>query len=95
MLVRSRDTRTEDDFAPIGIVETRTRTVSARALVGWSWFFFDRAFLSIAVGASLGGEVGSERTSPRAYDPMFTQQDVRRMAHELEGFMRLGVAFDR
>jgi hypothetical protein len=54
---------------------------------------YDRVFLAVAVGISVGHEVGTE-TSERRAGEMATRTDVSRSDVSGEGLLRLGVAFD-
>ncbi len=68
-----------------------TNMVGARAMVGWSWLFYDRVFIAVGVGASLGYEHGTERLD--GFGPRMTT-DVRRADVNGEGYLRIGGAFD-
>jgi len=90
VLGRARDTRIDDGFASQQVVHTTTHTLAGRALIGWSWLIYDRAFIAIAAGLSAGYETGSETT-----DPMTTTRAVGRSAINAEGYLRFGFAFGR
>jgi hypothetical protein len=52
---------------------------AARALVGWSWLFEDRAFISAQLGVSAGTEHGTltseDTVEPGVYMPIITRVD--------------------
>lgn len=93
-LVRNQHTRVEDDFAPLGIVETHTTTLAGRALAGWSWLVYGHAFISVAVGVSHGYETGRETTSRQTFMPVYETHHVSGSKTAGEGFLRIGGAFD-
>lgn len=89
VLGRSTDARVADDNASPQVVHTTTRTVAGRALVGWSWLLYDRAFIAVAAGLSAGYERGTETG-----DAMSTRP-VGRASVNAEGYLRFGFAFGR
>jgi hypothetical protein len=90
VLGRTRDTTIDDSNASPQRVRTTTHTLAGRALIGWSWSIYDRAFIAVAGGLSAGYEAGSETT-----DPMTMTHTVGRSAVNAEGYLRLGFAFGR
>jgi hypothetical protein len=74
-----------------------TTFIAGRALVGWNWSIRDRVFMSFHVGASLGPTRGTKTMcSDECGDPG-SMSEVRRIewtGGEIEGFWRIGVAFD-
>ena len=96
-LVRMRDLTTiqGDSASPLPYrVDTNTRTLAARALVGWSWLYEQRAFFSIAAGVSVGRQWGTETTQ---YDtePMTVTTPAPRLDVAFESCVRAGVVFNR
>ena len=89
---RAKDQRTVDDFADSDVEELDTTTYAARAMIGWSWLIDDWAFVALGVGASLGIERGTE--TAMSYDEMPTTVDVDRASFAMEGFLRIGGAFE-
>ena len=79
----------------------RSRTVTLKRValleLGWSWMLYDRATISLAVGAARGYEFGRERASYDQagghMDPV--TRDVGQWATKVEGYLRVGVAFGR
>ncbi len=94
VLVRRRDTRTDDEFQIPERVERATSEIGGRALVGWSWCMFSRAFISLQLGLSFGHEWGTETTTDVVdLDDMPVTHDVSRLDVTAEGFLRIGTAF--
>ncbi|HEU0036137.1 MAG TPA: hypothetical protein VFQ53_36240 [Kofleriaceae bacterium] len=93
LLVRARDLGYQDAFASPPDLETHTTVVAGRALAGWSWLLGDRAFVSFAVGLSVGREWGKEIAMPDELDPRMVEANVDRRYLSAEGFGRIGVAF--
>jgi len=90
VLGRARDTTIDDSNASPAVVHTTTHTLAGRALIGWSWLIYDRAFIAVGAGLSAGYEAGSETT-----EPMTTTRAVGRSAINAEGYLRFGFAFGR
>jgi hypothetical protein len=83
----------EDDFASSFIVDTDTKMLAARVLVGWHWIFYKRVFISASLGFAGGYEIGTETRQPSSADEMTFDKDVGRDVLAFEGFLRFGVAF--
>jgi hypothetical protein len=63
-LWRSDKTLRDDpaDTSSLNEVHRDVKVVAARALVGWSWQFYDRVFIMAAAGGSIGYARGTETT---------------------------------
>ena len=72
---------------------TRSHTLAGRVMVGWSWLFYDRLFLAVAAGASLGAERGAGETA-REFMPL-VNHDISRRTASFESYFRLGLRFGR
>jgi hypothetical protein len=70
-----------------------TTTIGARALVGWSWLGWNRVFVSIQAGLSVGQEFGREEDVRYLAElaPIATSFDVDKTTISGEAFMRFGV----
>jgi hypothetical protein len=70
-----------------------TTTVGARALVGWSWLGWNRIFVSLQAGLSIGQEFGHEQDIHYVAEaaPMSTTSSVDKTTISGEAFMRFGV----
>jgi hypothetical protein len=66
-----------------------TREEGARALVGWSWLFRERAFAAVAVGASTGFAKGHQNSGPDTT----MGESVDAWTASLEGYLRFGFVF--
>lgn len=75
---------------------TDTTYIAGRALVGWNWSIRDRVFMSFHLGMSKGHASGTTTHCSYSCDedamPEVTRVDEWR--DEIEGFWRIGVAFD-
>ena len=91
VLARLRNQFVYDIDTPYTV--TRTTTLAGRTLVGWTWLFRDRVFLSVSAGLSVGREGGTE-TVTHEYNMMTMTSSVGRLDLEAEGYTRLGIAFD-
>jgi hypothetical protein len=71
--------------------------IAARALVGWNWSIRDRVFVSFHVGASFGPTTGTKTICSDECSDAGSMSEVRRIewtGGQIEGFWRIGVAFD-
>jgi len=92
---RAKDAvRTSDENASPAVLTTNTQTYAARALIGWSWLIEKRVFFAVAAGASTGYETGRETSGGSDPRSMSTTVDVSRQSTALEGYLRIGGAFD-
>jgi hypothetical protein len=92
-LVRHRNTfEYADDFTNDG-TSVQSTTVAGRALVGWSWLGWNRVFVSLQVGASVGREFGTqtERVEMETGGSTSRASSVDRTTVSPEGFVRFGV----
>ena len=64
-----------------------TNEEGVRALVGWSWLYRDRAFASVALGASTGYEKGHQNSDTTM------DESVSGWTANLEGYLRFGLVF--
>lgn len=94
VLVRATDTVADNSFASPEYVEVHSTTIAGRGLAGWSWLVHDHIFLSVAVGLSVGRELGEETISRSSYDFMPETERISRAATRGEGFLRIGGALD-
>ena len=62
---------------------------AVRAMVGWSWLFRDRAFVSVAIGGSTGYAKGYENNGPDTS----SGHEIRAWKTDVEGNLRFGLAF--
>jgi hypothetical protein len=92
-LVRARSTHSYDDNASPAIVDTDTRTLAGRALVGWSWTIGAHVFISAQAGLSAGWATGHETTSSDQIGAMAMTVPVSRSEVAAEGFVRIGARF--
>ena len=92
-LRRAEKTHMADEFASPAVVDRDVTMYAGRALLGWSWLIYDRAFIAVAVGGSLGHASGSEATKQNDTDQMTVVRPVSGMAGSPEGYLRFGVAF--
>ncbi|HUJ62272.1 MAG TPA: hypothetical protein VLX92_27380 [Kofleriaceae bacterium] len=90
VIYRHRDLAVTDEDAMYEYDATRSDEVAARALVGWSWLFTRRVFVSLAVGVSAGYEFGSETARALDEDPLMTAR-VSRWRVDGETCLRFGV----
>lgn len=92
VLRRDRDTllRWEDED-----VATRSTTYAWRVLVGWSWLYARRLFLSAAVGFSVGHEAGQQIVTPGYFQQPAptTTTALDRWQIDGEAVFRIGFAF--
>jgi hypothetical protein len=70
-----------------------TTTIGARSLVGWSWLGWNRIFVSLQAGFSIGQEFGHEQDIRylAGYAPMSTTSEIDKTTISGEAFMRFGV----
>jgi hypothetical protein len=70
-----------------------TTTIGARALVGWSWLGWNRIFVSVQAGFSIGQEFGHEEDVRylAGAAPMSTTFDIDKTTISGEALMRFGV----
>lgn len=92
LLRRALDTREQDEFSDLAIVETEGSGLLARALVGYSFLFAKRVFLAPAVGVSVGRYAGTERTAETDYMPQYETNDFVRYEPAFEAYLRIGLA---
>ena len=91
---RSGATFEADENMDPKYVDRDTQLYAARALAGWTWLLYDRAFVSFAVGAARGYEFGIETTQRDSIDhPMPDTHDVSEWSTTVEGYVRLGFVF--
>jgi len=94
-LRRARDTTVHDTSGPNEYVATDTTLYAGRAMAGWSWLMYQRVFVSLQLGLSAGYQSGGKTLSnPLRREPPMTV-GVDSMAIEPEGWLRIGVVFDR
>jgi hypothetical protein len=92
VLARERNTRRAAEFDDI--TKVASITYAGRAMIGWSWLFRDRVFLSIAAGLSVGRETGTETITPDdGSATMTTTRPLDRMQVDGEAYLRIGLAF--
>ena len=82
----------KDDFTEDGTTIEST-LIAGRALVGWSWLGWNRVFVSLQLGASVGRESGTQttRTNTDTLMPMTQSGSIDRTTISPEGFLRFGV----
>jgi hypothetical protein len=95
VLCRIRRLRSRLDENNVAHEERDTGTYGGRLLAGWTWRLSDLFFLSAAVGASVGYERGTEKTSNYGADPMTMHRRVSRADVAAEGYLRIGASFGR
>ncbi len=91
LLRRAIDTREQDEFSDVAIVETKGTGFLARALVGYSFLIGKHVFLAPAVGMSVGRYAGTERTAATDYMPQFETHDFVRYEPAFEAYFRIGL----